>query len=1086
MSEQENYTQLAPAVIQGENEVNELVQISEEQPRITFSDGKQTADIASDTVPENDTKIIKKIKEKSKDRKVSFPDVTVVSGYADPPNPWHGVSGLSTDSLISAYKHHCEKLNIKPLQRLLSQLQVIQDFDARQETLFLKGERLDARHVEAIEEIFRRVQFRTVDMEATNLDDESANALFEMIEYYDSAGRLNIAFNKSIGPRGWMSCSRLIKKAPSLEYLDVRNCTISDQGMGILGRSLRLGSTLSILHMENVGLAGRPLLILVAALKLNELLRELFLADNRLMPSDAIQLGNLLKFNHRLKLLDIRNNHIQDVGLTHLSDGLYEQSLDNGLHTLVLWNNQLTFQGMQSLSRALSSTKCLQTLNLGHNNISNEGILRLKEGLLQNRSLLRIGLQAAKISCEGAIALAEFVADSPELLRMDLRENDIKTAGLMALSLSLKHNTTVNRIDLDKEPKKENGVKDYAEQQERLIQDINSYLQRNRELAQKRAEEQSAAYEAQNAKAATEDGASDEKSLPENATEATEEQVPVAKGVTSEAEAPPADSCHPKHHPDSLKFVEQDQVRPQESLDSPAFAPDGAVTFSVNSDKVQFMKNVGNVIKEDEEEGHEAQCDDKDIEKDVDQECQEQGADNDNEADKMEVSSQTSVLSPLTSEEQISGGDSDSTLPLSQDAKLTEAPVKPLNTAPIPCVPPPSSLTPLMVQTIPLGASPPSFDLPRQTSPAASPTRAKRVFRINRVTETSPCPSPASSPVATHPAGGSFDAILSSQEHMGTVEKTQTEVHENTGPSLVTHSSETEKETNDKTPNEAASVEETPVVTGTNLEAGDSIKVTDETTVQLQHTGEKDNAGVSESTVDSRAHIQHCGVTGDKSDNGEEPVLLNTGDGSLQAGPETDGQKAENYVVDILQGAVKTYQEKLCEDPEKTESAAIESHIADHSVQCPSDDSANVDVDSSTSDVLVVGNKTKENKLETTQCDSAQDNSLLTSCTKTCDTANVQTTMSAGGEDVAENTTPPDLWDVDEGENEEKPDFHSSLTMNGMTRELAKVLDSLEETPQEPSTPNDLREMVAAALSEQTTENETTEEVPQEDTSENT
>lgn len=36
----------------------------------------------------------------------------------------------------------------------------------------MTGETLNARHVETLEEIFRRVQFSTIDMEATHLDDE--------------------------------------------------------------------------------------------------------------------------------------------------------------------------------------------------------------------------------------------------------------------------------------------------------------------------------------------------------------------------------------------------------------------------------------------------------------------------------------------------------------------------------------------------------------------------------------------------------------------------------------------------------------------------------------------------------------------------------------------------------------------------------------------------------------------------------------------------------------------------------------------------------------------------------------------------
>ena len=50
--------------------------------------------------------------------------------------------------------------------------QAIGNFNERNETLSLRGERLDLRHCETMEEILRRVQFRTIDLEATHLDDE--------------------------------------------------------------------------------------------------------------------------------------------------------------------------------------------------------------------------------------------------------------------------------------------------------------------------------------------------------------------------------------------------------------------------------------------------------------------------------------------------------------------------------------------------------------------------------------------------------------------------------------------------------------------------------------------------------------------------------------------------------------------------------------------------------------------------------------------------------------------------------------------------------------------------------------------------
>ena len=173
----------------------------------------------------------------------------------------------------------------------------IDDFTNRQDLLTLKSEKLDNRHIEALEEILRRVQYRSVDLESCCLDDEGVINLCDMMEYYESAEKLNISQNKNIGPRGWQvrtsgrysllrgsmkyfagslihslsplfkACAKLIRKTPCLEAIDIRGCNISEPSMPILGRTLRLNTSLSVLHLEACQLSGKTLFILIAALK---------------------------------------------------------------------------------------------------------------------------------------------------------------------------------------------------------------------------------------------------------------------------------------------------------------------------------------------------------------------------------------------------------------------------------------------------------------------------------------------------------------------------------------------------------------------------------------------------------------------------------------------------------------------------------------------------------------------------------------------------------------------------------------------------------------------------------------------------
>ncbi|XP_032653918.1 protein phosphatase 1 regulatory subunit 37 [Chelonoidis abingdonii] len=422
-------------------------------------------------------------------KRVTFPsDEDIVSGCLEPKDPWRHAQNVTVEEIIIAYKQACQKLNCKQIPKLLKQIQEFKDLSPRIDCLDLKGEKLDYKACEALEEIFKRVQFKIVDLEQTNLDEDGASALFDMIEYYESATHLNISFNKHIGTRGWQAAAHMMRKTNCLQYLDARNTPLLDHSAPFVARALRISSTLVVLHLENAGLSGRPLMLLATALKMNMNLRELYLADNKLNGlQDSAQLGNLLKFNCYIHILDLRNNHILDSGLAYICEGLKEQR--KGLITLVLWNNQLTHTGMAYMGMTLPHTQSLETLNLGHNSIGNEGVRNLKNGLIGNRSVLRLGLASTKLTCEGAVAVAEFIAESPRLLRLDLRENEIKTGGLMALSLALKVNHSLLRLDLDREPKKE-SVKSFIETQKALLAEIQNGCKRNFILAKEKEEKE--------------------------------------------------------------------------------------------------------------------------------------------------------------------------------------------------------------------------------------------------------------------------------------------------------------------------------------------------------------------------------------------------------------------------------------------------------------------------------------------------------------------------------------------------------------------------------------------------------------------
>ncbi|KAB7503205.1 Protein phosphatase 1 regulatory subunit 37 [Armadillidium nasatum] len=367
---------------------------------------------------------IKTEKEKDNNRRVSFPEdeSRLITSYLEPVNPWYHMSQVSTDAIAEAYRSSCSRHKTRALPAVLQQIAALPiDVGGRIECLNVRNHKLEAVQCESLEEIFRRVQFYTLDFENCELDDDSAIPLFDMMEFYDSAIHLNISHNSKIGNRGWQACARMLKRTPSLRILEAKNSNLSEQNMPIICKALRIQACAHICK-------------------------------------DIAEQQN----SQRNK--DNRENSLSSTQV--------------GLTALVLWNNHITVQGVQYISLMLHSNYTLETLNLGRNNLTSEGLLLLKTSLLRNKSLRRIGLQATRIGNEGAVALAECIADNQILSRIDLRENSIQVAGLLALSRSLKINTSVIQLDLDANPRAEPST-DLSDQHLTLYQEIKNLCQRN-------------------------------------------------------------------------------------------------------------------------------------------------------------------------------------------------------------------------------------------------------------------------------------------------------------------------------------------------------------------------------------------------------------------------------------------------------------------------------------------------------------------------------------------------------------------------------------------------------------------------------
>ncbi|XP_063372004.1 uncharacterized protein LOC134660209 [Cydia amplana] len=413
-------------------------------------------------------------KKKKSSRKVSFPDEEhLVTQYFEPANPWHNVPATTRAQLAAQYLESCRRHNTPAIDSVLQQIRELPEgvigggMRAPRLTLSYCS-LLGSAPCDALEAVLHRAQFRRLELEC-DIDDEGAEALFDMIEYYESATTVAIAGPRHFGIRGWQAASRMIKKSAELSELEVSDGAIEATHAPVLARALRPAACrLRALCLQRAALAGEPLLCLVIALKCNRSVRELRLCDNRLTGADAAQIAALLKINSRIQLLDLSNNQIQDAGVGHIADALVEQSTQSppsansspmsphtcplvggghearGLAFLVLWNNQLTRNAAHHLARMVRASKSLCVLNVGRNAIGSAGVRVVGAG-----ALLSLGLQGARILADAAPLLQQALLQDTHLQRIDLRDNRLGAEGLQAILAAMETNTTLTQVDLD-------------------------------------------------------------------------------------------------------------------------------------------------------------------------------------------------------------------------------------------------------------------------------------------------------------------------------------------------------------------------------------------------------------------------------------------------------------------------------------------------------------------------------------------------------------------------------------------------------------------------------------------------------------
>ncbi|VDP62217.1 unnamed protein product [Schistosoma mattheei] len=223
---------------------------------------------------------------------------------------------------------------------------------------WLNSCQLNGGHIDMLEYVFKYVQFQYLNLENTNLDDESVESLYEILSYYETCTGLCLARNPNVTSTGWIPLAFLFREVPYMEWLDLRENNLGLTFVQILSSYLRIprkefkpkqfknesfdkkcnrlseklsdkdtfkfSKNVSIsesnlnssktlpfhsrgLHFGCTGINGKLLHILIPGIRLG-CITDLRLPDNGITGSDAKFLVPLLRYSSHLKYLDLSRN----------------------------------------------------------------------------------------------------------------------------------------------------------------------------------------------------------------------------------------------------------------------------------------------------------------------------------------------------------------------------------------------------------------------------------------------------------------------------------------------------------------------------------------------------------------------------------------------------------------------------------------------------------------------------------------------------------------------------------------------------------------------------------------------------------
>lgn len=245
--------------------------------------------------------------------------------------------------------------------------------------------------------------------------------------------------------------------------VDLTGCWLCDKGTNLLAQALKSYNTLNwwrlfyFFSFHRIT-AAKAFEALQVALR-DATLHTLLLDNNRIGYDGACALADALRSNQTLLHLNLNNNNTGSLGAQAFASAL---QCNTTLQTLKMFNNCIDWCGATAIGRALSRNCTLKHLDLQWNQITSEGVQSLADALCDNHSLQSLLLSYNRIGDVGARHLARALWHNRGLRILDLTKTDIGDSGTQALAHALLTNRTLHNLQLSKNKIGELGLRAMA------------------------------------------------------------------------------------------------------------------------------------------------------------------------------------------------------------------------------------------------------------------------------------------------------------------------------------------------------------------------------------------------------------------------------------------------------------------------------------------------------------------------------------------------------------------------------------------------------------------------------------------------